>query len=145
MTELAPAIVAVVLLNIQKRRTVEEGLANQQWIADIPGGLSLIGIFEYLHIWDIMQDIELTNEDDHHVWKFDKSGEFSSKSVYWAFFNGAITFEPWRLQKSWSPAKCKVFLWLAIHNRCWTADCLAKRNLPHPESCTLCEQEVETA
>lgn len=30
------------------------------------------------------------------------------------------------------------------HNRCWTADWLSSRGLPHPESCPLCDQEQET-
>jgi hypothetical protein len=42
------------------------------------------------------------------------------------------------------PAKCKMFLWLAIRNRCWTTDRLAKRGLPHPDKCPLCDQEDET-
>jgi hypothetical protein len=40
--------------------------------------------------------------------------------------------------------KCKLFLWLAAHDRCWTAGRLARRNLPHPELCPLCDQEEET-
>jgi hypothetical protein len=36
-------------------------------------------------------------------------------------------------------------MWLAIQNRCWTTDKLAKRNLPHPEKCTLCDHEEKTA
>ena len=61
------------------------------------------------------------------------------------FFIGAVTFEPWRrLCKTWAPAKCKMFLWLAIRNRCWTADRLAKRGLSHPDKCSLCDQEDET-
>lgn len=73
------------------------------------------------------------------------SGSFSSKSAYRAFFNGSTTFEPWcRLWKSWAPPKCKVFLWLAIRNRCSTADRLAKQGLPHPHHCPLCDQEEET-
>jgi len=43
--------------------------------------------------------------------------------------------------KSWAPAKCKMFLWLAIKNKCWTADQLTKRGLPHPDKCILCDQE----
>lgn len=39
---------------------------------------------------------------------------------------------------------CKFFLWLAENNRCWTADRLAKRGLPHPEACPLCDQVDET-
>ena len=40
--------------------------------------------------------------------------------------------------------RCKFFIWLVFHNRVWTADRLAKRNLPHPESWPLCDQEDET-
>jgi hypothetical protein len=36
------------------------------------------------------------------------------------------------------------FLWLAAHNRCWTADRLAKRGIDHPFKCPLCDQEAET-
>ena len=28
--------------------------------------------------------------------------------------------------KTWAPGKCKFFMWLVAHNRCWTADCLAQ-------------------
>jgi len=60
------------------------------------------------------------------------------------FFAGSITFEPWkRLWKSLAPSKCKTFVWLAIRNRCWTADRLEKRGLPHPDRCPLCDQEEE--
>jgi hypothetical protein len=60
------------------------------------------------------------------------------------FFLGSITFEPWkRLWKTWAPPKCKFFIWLAIRNKCWTADRLQKRGLDHPEVCPLCDQEPE--
>lgn len=42
------------------------------------------------------------------------------------------------------PPKCKTFLWLAIRNRCWTADRLRKCGMPHPVVCPLCDQEQET-
>ena len=32
---------------------------------------------------------------------------------------------------------------LAIRNRCWTADRLARRGLPHPSHCSFCDQEEE--
>jgi hypothetical protein len=35
------------------------------------------------------------------------------------------------------------FGWLS-KKRCWTADKLAKRGLPHPNACSLCDQEEET-
>jgi hypothetical protein len=79
-----------------------------------------------------------------HVWRFSTTGSFTTKSAYEAFFAGSITFVPWRrLWNSWAPAKCKTFLWLAIRNRCWTADRLRKRGLQHPARCVLCDQEEE--
>jgi len=47
-----------------------------------------------------------------------------------------FVFAPWkRIWKSWAPQHCKFFIWLAINNRCWTGDRLAKRGLPHPAAC----------
>jgi hypothetical protein len=78
------------------------------------------------------------------VWRFSTIGSFTTKSAYEAFFAGSITFEPWRrLWMSWASAKCNTFLWLAIRNRCWTADRLRKRGLQHPAGCVLCDQEEE--
>ena len=58
---------------------------------------------------------------------------------------GSFGFEPYkRLWKSWAPLRCKIFLWLAMLNRCWTADRLARRGLQHPDKCLLCDQEEET-
>jgi hypothetical protein len=36
-----------------------------------------------------------------------------------------------------------LFMWLAVHNKCWTADRLANRDLPHPDHCPMCDQEPE--
>jgi len=46
--------------------------------------------------------------------------------------------------KSWAPPKCKVFSWLAIQNRIWTADHVAARGWPHNNSCILCRATQET-
>lgn len=43
-----------------------------------------------------------------------------------------------------APTKCKCLLWLAIRNRCWTADRLRRRGLDHPQWCPLCDQEQES-
>jgi hypothetical protein len=45
-------------------------------------------------------------------------------------------FENLGLQKS---VRC-----FFVHNRCWTADMLAKRGLPHPDQCPLRDQVEET-
>jgi hypothetical protein len=43
-----------------------------------------------------------------------------------------------------SPEQCKFFIWLVHHDRCWTADRLAKSALAHPDLCLLCDQAPET-
>uniref|UniRef100_K3YMQ3 Reverse transcriptase zinc-binding domain-containing protein n=1 Tax=Setaria italica TaxID=4555 RepID=K3YMQ3_SETIT len=40
--------------------------------------------------------------------------------------------------------RCKIFIWLAILNCCWTANGLACHELNHPEYCPLCDQADET-
>jgi len=142
--ELAPNVFRTVTVRTRKKRTVAEALVDNTWVSDIRGALNWHGLMEYLELWDAISDVHLSSSADIHRWKFESSGFFSSRSAYKAFFVGAIKFEPWkRLWKSWAPNKCKIFLWLAIHNRCWTADCLQKRGLPHPDRCPLCDQEEE--
>ena len=81
---------------------------------------------------------------DRHIWRFSDSGEYSAKSAYEILFQGAVYFGPaQRIWKSHAPPKCRFFMWLAAHNRCWTADRLARRGLPHPARCLLCDQEEE--
>jgi hypothetical protein len=91
-----PAVVAAVPLQIQRECSIAEALVNHKWVTDIRSGLSLIGLVEFFHQWDIMQEKELSKEEDRHIWRLDKYGLFSSKSAYRAFFQGAITFEPWQ-------------------------------------------------
>jgi hypothetical protein len=144
LMDLAPAVVAAVPIKTRKHRTVAEAFLERRWPRDIQAGLSLVGLYEYFQLWDALLEVNLSDDNDQHSWRWEASGSFSTKSAYQAFFNGAITFEPWRrLWKSWAPAKCKVFLWLAIRNKCWTADRLAKRGLPHPDNCMFCDQADE--
>ena len=143
--EYCPFGFAGVPLRVRKRQIVAEPLTNNGWVLVIRGGLSWIGIRQFLYLWDCVQGIELTEHEDRHIWNLEAWGCYSSKSAYRAFFVGSVTFEPWRrLWKSWAPNNCKVFLWLAIRNRCWTANRLAKRGLSHPDQCPLCDREDET-
>lgn len=84
------------------------------------------------------------NIPDKHIWRLSSSGQYTAKSAYDTLFQAAISFEPFeRIWKSWAPPKCRFFMWLVAHNRCWTADRLARRGLPHPERCLLCYQQEE--
>lgn len=123
LQELAPNVLKCVPNRFRKTRTVAAALTDLAWVSDIKGALSCLGLIEYLELWDALSGFVLSPAEDIHHWKLNSSGIFSTKSAYRSFFFGSITFEPWkRLWKSWAPGKCKTFLWLAIRNRCWTAD-----------------------
>lgn len=38
----------------------------------------------------------------------------------------------------------QIFMWLVVKNWCCTADRLAKKGLPYPAACPLCDQAEET-
>jgi hypothetical protein len=124
---------------------VQQALTSHFWVQDIQRNLYLADIEQYLQLCEVIESFQLPNSNDQHVWIFSNDGLYTSKPAYRVFFIGAESFEPWkRIWKSWAAPKCKTFVWLAINNKCWTADRLKKRGLDHPENCVLCDQEDET-
>lgn len=120
-------------------RTVRQALDEDAWLQDFGRGISVPTIWEFLRLWDVIQQIQLRQETPA------RSVTYTSKSAYRRFFMGSTIFEPHkRLWKTWAPARTKFFLWLAIQNRCWTSDRLRRRGLQHPERCPLCDQEEKT-
>ena len=80
-----------------------------------------------------------------HKQKLSITGTYSSRSAYNSFFFlGSIRFVPRkRIWRGWAPLRCKFSVWLAVNNSCWTTNCLAKRGLPRPIACLLCDQAEE--
>jgi len=145
ISELAPNLFSLISKRVVKQRMVAQALDSRRWVADIRGALTVQVLREYLLIWGLVDDLVLQpTVPDQHKWKLSISGTYSSRSAYNAFFFGSIRSAPWkRIWRSWAPLRCKFFVWLAINNRCWTADRLAKRGLPHPPACPLCDQAEE--
>ncbi|WVZ81073.1 hypothetical protein U9M48_028497 [Paspalum notatum var. saurae] len=131
VADLAPNLLRAIPKRVAKRRTM-----------NIKGALTVQVLVEYLHISELLEGVVLQPyTPDTPVWRLSSSGFYNSKSAYEAMFVGTIKFSPWkRMWKTWAPANCRFFIWLAINNRCWTSDRLAKRGLPHQPACPFCDQ-----
>jgi hypothetical protein len=105
--------------------SVAMALENRRWVRDIKGGLSSQAIAQYLHLWDIVEDTNLTvGKVDEAVWRHTANGVFSVKSAYNMFFMASAKFACAKpIWKSKAPMKCKFFMWLVVHRRCLTAEC----------------------
>jgi hypothetical protein len=143
--DLAPNLYALVPKRKASRRTVVTALDEMKWTEDIQGEIPVQTLMEYFELWDMLENIILQEGiPDRHIWRLSASGKYTAKSTYDALFEGALSFAPYeRIWKSWAPPKCRFFMWLVAHNRCWTADRLARRGLPHSDRCLLCDQEEE--
>ncbi|GJN06758.1 hypothetical protein PR202_ga24514 [Eleusine coracana subsp. coracana] len=146
IADLAPSLMPHVKRTATKTRTVQQALQGNQWLDDFGRGLVVLTIWEFLLLWNLIQEVQLTpGVQDEHRWRFSSTGHFSSRSAYLSFFHGSTAFEPHkRLWSSWAPLRAKLFLWMAIMNRCWTADRLSRKGLDHPEACPFCDQQEET-
>jgi hypothetical protein len=86
---LAPDVVAAVSKPTRKKRTVEEGLLNDQWIRDIQGSLSAHALAKYVSLWSRLQGFQLHQEiTDKFIWKWSSDHQYSASSAYRAFFHG---------------------------------------------------------
>jgi uncharacterized membrane protein len=75
---------------LRKRRTLADGLANQPWIRDIKGALTVQALVQFLEIRQRLQDFALDPVmPDRLEWKWSSSGQFSTGPAYKTLFLGA--------------------------------------------------------
>lgn len=87
----------------------------------------------------------LSDDSDTFRWKLASNGSYSASTAYLGFFLGSTAADYAKLLwSSWVPLKEKLFMWLALRNRCWTGDRLSRKGLPGPDKCLLCDQQVES-
>jgi hypothetical protein len=143
--DIAPDLFALIPRRARKRRTVREALVERRWITDIQGATSSLALWQYVQLWIRVRDVQLLPMPDRLLWRWTTDAQYSSKSCYEFLFQGAIISRSWRLNwRSWAPPRVKFHIWLACQDRCWTGERLARRGLPHPPRCPLCDQAEET-
>jgi hypothetical protein len=146
IVDIAPRLFETIPKKLINKRTVQEAIEDNFWINDIPGSLSVGALADFLRLWDLVAQVDLYPEkEDKHIFRLAANGKYSAKAAYEGLFLGSVEFEPFeQIWKTWAPPKCRFFLWLVAHKKCWTTDRLEKRGLDHPERCPLCDQERET-
>jgi hypothetical protein len=146
VAELAPCLLQTVGKHIQNWRTVFKGLQNQQWVRDISGALTVQVIIDFLCIWEKVFVISLNPEQqDLVLWKWTADRKFTTSSTYKAFFIVQFGVAGAKvLHKVRAPAKCKLFVWLALYDRYWTASRRKRHGHQDDDTCALCDQDSET-
>ena len=144
--ELAPTIYDRVQPSTKSERTVAQALTNSAWASDVGPELLAQALHEYMILCDRLAHTHLNHEAmDSVIWAWEKSGEYSVRSAYQARFMGREIIPTadftW---KSRAPLRCHFFAWIALQNRCWTSDRLARRGLDHQEACPFCDQHEES-
>jgi hypothetical protein len=145
ITEIAPAVAELVSKRTRRAVTVSQGLQNNDWSRTLQGRLNGEALLQFLLLWPRITRFRLGTEPDRLVWRWTVDGVYSAKSCYLASFQGSIISNTWELTwKTWAPRKVKFHFWKANLDRCWTADRLQRRGLPHEPRCVLCDQSLET-
>ena len=146
ISELAPCLYNAIGACTRRSRTVADGCSHRSWVQDITGALTIQVLLDYLRVWDLVETTELhTDTQDKLLWKWTPDQNFSTASAYRAFFLGQSSIAGAKvLWKARAPGKCKFFGWLALHDRCWTAERRMRHNLQQDDHCALCSQEPET-
>ena len=129
-----------------RKRTLREAVLDNQWARDVSGALTVQVLREYLQVWEILRSVQLqAHLPDRFIWKWSADGAYSASSAYRAFFAGSTRLlgakELWQTK---APPKIKMFFWLALHRRLWTAERRKRHGLQINDDCALCDQHAET-
>jgi hypothetical protein len=103
-------------------------------------------IVQYIELRQQVQQVALVpGSQDRLVWRWCASGCYSANSAHKFLFQGQKGVlgakELWKVR---APNKCRFFLWLVLHQLCWTSEGLHRHALHDDGACALCQQELET-
>jgi hypothetical protein len=138
----APDLVAAVSMRCQRSRTVQAALQGKASIRDISGALTVPAIVQYLHLRERVEHVQLQPVVlDSISLRWSASGDFSSKSAYAALNMGQANLlgakQVWRAK---APREFKFFIWLLLHDQCWTLDRRERHGLENLGPCAFCNQ-----
>ena len=70
-----------------------------------------------------IRKVNITEEEDIMIWKLEKKGKFSTKSLYRYMIDGGLIDTKMKgVWKARIPQKIKIFLWMAWKDKLQTAE-----------------------
>ena len=97
--------------------------------------------------WEVVEKGMVVNQQADTVrWRYDKHGEFSVKSAYINIAKEEeVSDRSWlRIWKLNTIARCKTFIWTAMHNSLLTNEERCRRNMAVDDRCHRCRNEQES-
>jgi hypothetical protein len=114
------------------------GKRHQGWTIDA----GIIGVSRAV---GLLAERQLNDQPDTFKWKWDSSGLYTASSTYRAFFFGLTeqlgARQLWKIK---APNKCRFFLYLVMHGRCWTSERRHQHGLQNHDIAFICSQEPES-
>jgi hypothetical protein len=142
---LAPAVFEAV----PKRKwgvTVTEALHDHAWVHHFTGARTMRLLTKFIGLCRLLEQVQLSpGTPDIFAWKLTASQQYSAASAYGAMFFGCS--RPLGARQVWktsAPPRTKLFFWLVLHKKCWTADRRWRHGLQDGNSCIMCDQGAET-
>jgi hypothetical protein len=141
LKDLAPLLFALIPRRFSWSRLVKDCLEEGS-LDDIPTDLDALYIDELLAVANRVEGLAITaGVLDGFRLNWGSKDTYSVNSCYISMFHGSVAMAgALQVWKSLAPAKCRFFLWLALRDRCWTADRLERRRLLRPPACPFCDQ-----
>jgi hypothetical protein len=134
---------------VPKRRrgvTVAEALHGWAWVHHITGPRTMRLLTEFIGLCNTLEQVQLSpGVPDTFAWRLTADQQYSASSAYGAMFVGCSRpLGAWQLWKISAPPRVKLFFWLVMHGRCWTAHRRWRHGLQESSSCIICDQAEET-
>jgi hypothetical protein len=90
-------------------------------------------------IWALVEAFQLSETSDKIIWKWDKKGKFTVKSIYNMLTEGDSGIYLRQIWKGKIPPKIKYFMWLLSNGVILTKDNMKKRNWNGNPECHFCD------
>jgi hypothetical protein len=118
--------------------TIDRVLRNGTINLTFRRGFGEVEDLEWVELIEIVERASISQQPDSIIWIFEKSGEFSTASLYKELtFPGVVNNWMLNIWKAGLPLKIKNFPWKICNDKIQSAEHLRKRNWTGPLKCKL--------